>query len=97
MMAAIMQLCPGPRAAALGLWQFKQTSAPRWERLYMISPTWAGLALAGWDIRRAVVHPGPLSAGPGLASSGDDLPLWMVKAENEIASRPTAWQSKRQR
>ena len=77
-------------AAADGLRQFKEGFAPRWERLYLIGPGWGALALAGWDIRRAVVAPGPLPAapqGPGLARA--------EPAEIGFASLRAAWQRKR--
>ena len=96
-MAAVMRARPGQMAAAFGLWQFKQSFAPRWERLYLIAPSWAGLALAAWDIRSAVRRPGPLAltAGQTLSLLRASQESGALEEENEIASRPVAWHSNR--
>lgn len=48
------------RRAGAGLWQFKSSFAPRWERLYIAAPRRADLALAAVEIRRAILLPAPL-------------------------------------
>lgn len=86
-LALLMRVFPGSARAARGLWQFKQAFAPRWERLYLIAPGFAAMALAGWDIRRAVTQPGPLL--PAMAAFAVSMP---AAADIAIASHGRAWQ-----
>lgn len=85
LLARLARWLPGAQAAAHGLYQFKSAFAPQWERLYLVAPNWPAMALAGWEIRRAILHPPPLAAPADY--SGDTL-------QNEIASTSTAWQRK---
>jgi phosphatidylglycerol lysyltransferase len=86
LLARLTRWHPDAQAAALGLYQFKSAFAPQWERLYLVAPNWPAMALAGWEIRRAILHPAPL---PALAAySGDGTQI-------EIASAATAWHRKR--
>lgn len=80
----LARLSRGAPEAAMGLWQFKQAFAPRWERLYLIAPSWPAMALAGWEIRRAILRPARLAA---VSDNPDRRP----EAENEIASPAVAW------
>ncbi len=75
----IFRLWPGAARSAAGLRQFKGAFAPRWERLYLIAPGPVALALAGWDLRRAIAHPPPVAATPAPG------------AETPIASPVSAW------
>lgn len=88
-LARLTRLMPSAARAARGLWQFKQAFAPRWERLYLIAPSYPAMALAGWDIRRAIIHPPPLT-GAGLS------PMTPAQDENEVALGGAAWQTGRQ-
>ncbi len=87
-MGRVARHCPGAMEGARGLWQFKQAFAPRWERLYLLAPSWSSMVLAGWDIRRAIRHPPPLNP----VADGKQV---TVAPENEIASRAPAWHRKR--
>jgi phosphatidylglycerol lysyltransferase len=91
--ARLTRLSPGGQAAARGLWQFKTAFAPRWERLYLIAPSWPSMAVAGFEIRRAITHPGPL-ATPGDAAPPSGQATAPRTAENGFASRLAAWQRK---
>jgi phosphatidylglycerol lysyltransferase len=85
--ARITRLLPGGQATARGLWQFKTAFAPRWERLYLIAPSWPAMALAGVEIRHAITHPGRLAPPAEQVAAPK-------RAENGFASRMAAWQRK---
>lgn len=87
-LAGLIRLFPGALRAARGLWQFKECFAPRWERLYIIAPSLPAMALAGWDIRRAVTRPGPLPAAVPAASRPTAPPV----PDMPIASPRASWQ-----
>ena len=66
-MAALPDLAPLPvplrrrvEARAAGLAQFKQSFAPRWEPLYLITPNLSAAAIAGIGLARAIHRPSPL-------------------------------------
>ncbi|MFZ1470370.1 MAG: phosphatidylglycerol lysyltransferase domain-containing protein, partial [Paracoccaceae bacterium] len=81
---------PGFGPMTRGLWQFKQAFAPRWERLYLLAPSWPDMVLAGGEIRRAILHP------PALAEEAQaQRPT--AEVQNEIASDAAPWQWSRQR
>lgn len=68
--------------SGLGLCQFKEGFAPRWQRLYIAGPSYLSLALVGWEIWTRVQHP-----------SGSDK-LWVTARQHEeyeIASRRDPW------
>jgi phosphatidylglycerol lysyltransferase len=83
---ALARLSPGAARAARGLWQFKHGFAPRWERLYLIAPDRGALALAGWDIRRQVLHPPPPADAPLQTVAPAD-----PARDKPIESLPPAW------
>jgi phosphatidylglycerol lysyltransferase len=88
-LSRLIRLFPGAARSARGLWQFKQAFAPRWERLYLIAPGFAAMALAGWDIRRAVTHPPPVASAVPTAMT---MPDGAVGMENPVAQTGSAWQ-----
>jgi phosphatidylglycerol lysyltransferase len=88
LMGRLTRLCPAGRTSAAGLRQFKEAFAPRWERLYLIAPSFPAMALAGWEIRRAIMSPDSLPA--------DALPAARPSREEiGFASHRTPWHRKR--
>lgn len=66
-----------------GLYQFKASFAPVWQRLHIAGPSHLALALVGWEIRRRVLRP------PELAML---RPTPRFDEEYEIASDRIPWQ-----
>ena len=66
-----------------GLYQFKASFAPVWQRLYIAGPSHLALALVGWEIRSRVLRP------PELAML---RPTPRFDEEYEIASDRIPWQ-----
>lgn len=93
-LAAVPDLPPllsrlaAPRPA--GLARFKQAFAPKWEPRYICAPDLATLALAGFELSRAIRHP------PRLQPKDDPSPALPhdEDAEYEFATAPASWQRK---
>lgn len=77
-----------PKAA--GLTRFKQGFAPKWEPRYLCAANLATLALAGFELWRAIRHPARLQPtdDPSMA------PLHDEDADYEFATAPASWQRK---
>ncbi|AWB47876.1 hypothetical protein HYN69_04540 [Gemmobacter aquarius] len=77
-----------PRAA--GLARFKQGFAPKWEPRYICAANLATLALAGFELSRAIHHPDRLQPTDDPSES----PLHDEDADYEFATAPASWQRK---
>ena len=61
-------LCPD--VGAEGLTRFKRAFAAAYEPLYLAAPSRPALALAAFDLARAIARPAPLPAAPGIPDLG---------------------------